>query len=240
MAGARILILVSDHNEAKELDQRLDRIEKAIEQLADQVVRKPNKKHPLLVAFCCLTTLISLSIISLWFLSYLGEPDGEFAFSRMGITFGVVGVTGAFTTVFLIFKHSLMGLAKFAAALTVIMAIATPLMVPQYVDAPDDAAVRATYYTLQTINSQIELFRFRNHGESPDLLEKQWVPMLGEFLKSEPLNAMTGSARIVTRDSATAGDGWVFEPEQGTVIPIVPNKYHEFFENDAFAVLVSD
>lgn len=109
----------------------------------------------------------------------------------------------------------------------VILGILAAIVIPQFTNASQEAIRGALQSQLQTISSQIELYRVQNAGELPDLdanpvgvaaQENGWgVMVAGQFLKEEPFNGFTGSSTMVIGTEATqlaagvrTGGGWVF------------------------------
>jgi prepilin-type N-terminal cleavage/methylation domain-containing protein len=101
----------------------------------------------------------------------------------------------------------------------VILGILAAIVIPQFTKA-SESAVRSTLKSqLQTIVSQIELYRVRNRGVYPTLGTGQsdggWGVLITEsYLKEPPLNSYVGltdletgddTAMSVDRDSATYG-----------------------------------
>jgi len=110
----------------------------------------------------------------------------------------------------------------------VILGILAAIVVPQFTSASTEAVKGAIQSQLQTIESQVELFRVRNNGEYPDLgtwtVNNGWdedadVGMIAEeYLKEEPLNGYTGSTVVVVGDEAAAmgedrdsANGWYYD-----------------------------
>ena len=109
----------------------------------------------------------------------------------------------------------------------VILGILAAIVVPQFTSASNEAVKGALQSQLQTINSQVELFRVRNNGAYPDFAtagaNEGWDDLLGvadgadEYLKEAPVNGYTGQVAIAAGDEATAiaatrddGNGWYF------------------------------
>jgi len=101
----------------------------------------------------------------------------------------------------------------------VILGILAAIVVPQFTNASNEAIKGALQTQLQTINSQVELFRVRNQGDYPDFAGTMWADLVtDEYLKEEPINGYTGESDIVAGDEATAGaetrdsdNGWMFD-----------------------------
>ncbi|MCA9311521.1 MAG: type II secretion system protein, partial [Phycisphaerales bacterium] len=101
--------------------------------------------------------------------------------------------------------------------------ILAAIVVPQFTNASNEAVKGAIQSQLQTISSQMELYRVRNQGAYPTLGDGEenngWGELVGEsYLKEEPFNGYTGTSAIVvggeaaalagTRDSAS---GWNYD-----------------------------
>lgn len=105
----------------------------------------------------------------------------------------------------------------------VILGILAAIVVPQFTNASNEAVKGALQSQLQTISSQMELYRVRNSGDFPALGDGEenngWGDLVsGSYLKEEPYNGYTGSTAIAaggsagalagTRDSVT---GWNYD-----------------------------
>ncbi len=111
----------------------------------------------------------------------------------------------------------------------VILGILAAIVIPQFTNASQEASAASTESQLQTIRSQIELFRVRHNGTLPDLLTNQWdelVDPTGEppYLQDEPVNPFTGNSVIVAGTSHLAGasatDGWVWDATEGRLFAV--------------------
>lgn len=125
----------------------------------------------------------------------------------------------------------------------VILGILAAIVVPQFTKASEDAQVGNVQTQLQTIRSQIELYRVKNNGAYPDFLGTlggTWgdataaTPgaqgLLGQdYMKASPVNPRTNKSSIVAGTSHTAGsvnDGWVWDAT-------AHNLYASFFDEPA-------
>lgn len=103
----------------------------------------------------------------------------------------------------------------------VILGILAAIVVPQFTSASNEAIKGALQTQLQTINTQVELFRVRNQGEYPDFANQGWDQMTDEdYLKEEPVNGYTNQTAIAAGGLATAltqdrtsDNGWYFEDD---------------------------
>ncbi len=117
----------------------------------------------------------------------------------------------------------------------VILGILAAIVVPQFTNASQDAIKGALASQLQTVNSQVELYRVQNAGTLPhaDTADPMFVATAAghngwgvlvedDFLKDEPNNGYTRSSNVVntwTASPATTGAaaGWAYDPATGEV-----------------------
>lgn len=112
----------------------------------------------------------------------------------------------------------------------VILGILAAIVIPQFTNASQDAQIGNVETQLQTIRSQIELYRVRNNGQYPNLggfgNENGWGDdtengmIQANYLRSVPINPRTGTSTIVVGTDpgvtvATGDDGWWFDPATG-------------------------
>ena len=92
----------------------------------------------------------------------------------------------------------------------VILGILAGIVIAQLVDVrvdADDAVVRAQ---LQTLRSQIELYKIKT-GQEPNLVAKQWDDLLkGDFIYAIPVNPLNNLSNV--KGSSAATSGWVWHP----------------------------
>ena len=117
----------------------------------------------------------------------------------------------------------------------VILGILAAIVVPQFTNASSEAVKGALQSQLQTITSQIELYRVRNNGAKPDDVSTSnfltasanngWGDMVSaQYLKEEPMNGYTGKTLIVAGNEAAAmaedrnsADGWFYDTTTSSV-----------------------
>jgi general secretion pathway protein G len=119
----------------------------------------------------------------------------------------------------------------------VILGILAAIVIPQFTTASTDAQVGNVRSQLQTIRSQIELFRVRNNGNAPDLAGAQdasFVDLITDpdaagperpYLQVRPLNprnnrnavAAGGRAEAEGAPAAADGPGWYFDEATGQI-----------------------
>jgi len=90
----------------------------------------------------------------------------------------------------------------------IVLGILAALTIPQFVDATDvtnDSSVRSQ---LQTVRSQIELYR-NQEGVEPDLIGSQWQELIeGDYLSAAPQNPANGSTLVAAAVGANVGWVW--------------------------------
>ena len=105
----------------------------------------------------------------------------------------------------------------------IILGILAAIVIPQFTNASNDARNNSISSTLQTVRSQIELFKIQ-HGDNPPVVAGMWTIMLGKssttelgaaaatgtnfgpYLQQAPVNPANGK-------TAVAGDstgGWYY------------------------------
>ncbi len=103
----------------------------------------------------------------------------------------------------------------------VILGILAAIVVPQFTSASNEAIKGALQSQLQTINTQVELYRVRTQGDFPDFTNNGWDDLVTEdYLKDEPVNGYTNESTIVAGGLAgaltqdrTSANGWYFEDD---------------------------
>ena len=89
----------------------------------------------------------------------------------------------------------------------VILGILAAVVIPQFTNAAEDANNAGVRTQLQTLRSQVELYRAENQGSDPALATTGWTDMInGGYLPGPPKNPLTGTSSFGTG----AGDGWRF------------------------------
>jgi general secretion pathway protein G len=112
----------------------------------------------------------------------------------------------------------------------IILGILAAIVIPQFTNASTSARVASLQGQLQTLRSQIQLFKLQHNDVLPDLVTNQWAQMMGttnvtgavdttaagkygpylESLPANPLNSNTTGA-----GAAAAGVGWVYSNTGG-------------------------
>lgn len=122
----------------------------------------------------------------------------------------------------------------------VILGILAAIVVPQFTSASSEAVKGALQSQIQTITSQVELYRVNNNGEFPfeaaanplgGTTSDGWGVLVGtKYMKEPPTNGYTGNAVVVAGGTASAlaiaadrnsATGWFCEngdvPEKGNI-----------------------
>lgn len=122
----------------------------------------------------------------------------------------------------------------------IILGILAAIVIPQFTNASTDARRNSLTSQLQTIRSQIELYKLQHNDNLPDFSGSGWVQMtsqtdvagattgtkdFGPYLQQTPansLNSNTGIAvvtadPVVATDTVTAGNGFVVNTANGKV-----------------------
>ena len=88
----------------------------------------------------------------------------------------------------------------------VILGILAAIVIPQFTSASQEAVKGALQSQLQTIDSQLELYRVRNQGAFPTLPEtvapinNGWgILVSAQYLKEEPFNGFTNTTDIIVQ-----------------------------------------
>ncbi len=114
----------------------------------------------------------------------------------------------------------------------VILGILAAIVIPQFTKASEEAQVGNTVTQLQTIRSQIELYRVRNNGNPPDLTTTPFQDLVNvtgtnaapdgnTYMKSAPINPRTGTSTVTPGDAAPTGfvqrddAGWIYNVATG-------------------------
>ena len=112
----------------------------------------------------------------------------------------------------------------------VILGILAAIVIPQFTDASDQANVASMKSQLQTMRSQIELFRIQDvvayTAWDPILAAAgaEWDPLIsGDYLQAAPRNPITNSSAVAA--AAAVGGGWVWRDKDGIGPSLLFNLY---------------
>lgn len=99
----------------------------------------------------------------------------------------------------------------------VILGILAAIVIPQFTDASEDASVSSVKSQLQTIRSQIELYRVQNGGTLPNFTANGWDDLVdNDYLQQPPKNPFSpnNAAAITIITAAPAAGvtaGWYWD-----------------------------
>ena len=129
-------------------------------------------------------------------------------------------------------RHSAFTLVEILIVV-VILGILAAIVIPTFTRATSDAQANATLTDLVKMRRAIGVYRARNNGQMPPIVEAdgdpavQWGPLVGqsgEYMQGPPVNAWVGgdNARkvAVMENYEPAADfqtdyGWIFDPVTG-------------------------
>jgi len=115
----------------------------------------------------------------------------------------------------------------------IILGILAAIVIPQFTNASTDARKNSVVSQLQTIRSQIQLFKLQHNDALPDLVTNQWNQMLnktdvtgsvnttltanyfGPYLETAPKNPLNNNTSVAA--SAANGVAWVYTIASGDI-----------------------
>jgi len=98
----------------------------------------------------------------------------------------------------------------------IILGILAAIVIPQFTNASQNARESSLQSTLQTLRSQIQLYKLQHGDALPDLVTS-WAPLtasttygnpsqtFGPYMQAQPINPMNGNANVVDGTVATGG-----------------------------------
>lgn len=110
----------------------------------------------------------------------------------------------------------------------VILGILAALVVPQYLNATEDASKKSAVHEVQRLRKAVEVYLIRHGNELPDVDEgdKTWGSLIaiGDYLKTAPVNPWVGgenAGRIVygegPDDAYQTEYGWIYNRGTGEI-----------------------
>jgi type II secretion system protein G len=111
----------------------------------------------------------------------------------------------------------------------IILGILAAIVIPQFTNASQDARKNSLMSQLQTVRSQIELYKLQHKDALPDLATTNWAALTGKtdinggttgdlsygpYLQQVPVNSLNDDTAVATGDGTaapSAGNGWVYD-----------------------------
>ncbi|HEV7300381.1 MAG TPA: prepilin-type N-terminal cleavage/methylation domain-containing protein [Tepidisphaeraceae bacterium] len=139
----------------------------------------------------------------------------------------------------------------------IILGILAAIVIPQFTNASQDARKSNMASQLQTLRSQIELFKLQHRDSPPPLASSDefWsfmtqystdditdapdnvagtaaAPKFGPYMQQPAVNPLTNSSTVANQSAATATDGWAYNPATG--------ELHGVAKNDEGVAFITD
>ena len=119
----------------------------------------------------------------------------------------------------------------------IILGILAAIVIPQFTNASTNARVSSTTSQLQTLRSQVQLFKLQHNDSLPTLIGTSpacWNQMMsktnvsgtvdttaagiyGPYLETVPKNPLNGFANVTAVGSQTSTTGWTFDTTTGNI-----------------------
>ena len=107
----------------------------------------------------------------------------------------------------------------------IILGILAAIVIPQFTNASTDARKSSMLSQLQTLRSQVQLFKLQHNDVLPDLITNQWTQLTsktnlagtvdttatglyGPYLESDPVNPLNSKKTVAA--AAGANVGWTY------------------------------
>jgi general secretion pathway protein G len=114
----------------------------------------------------------------------------------------------------------------------IILGILAAIVIPQFTNASTNARVASTVSQLQSLRSQIQLYKLQHNDTLPDLVANQWSQFMsktdvtgsttattglnfGPYLESTPSNPLNGFSAVAAAPAASTG--WVYDKTTGDI-----------------------
>jgi general secretion pathway protein G len=128
----------------------------------------------------------------------------------------------------------------------IILGILAAIVIPQFTNASTEARKNSLVSQLQTLRSQIQLFKLQHNDVLPDLVTNQWAQLMsktnlsgavdatatgiyGPYVESTPKNPLNNNATVAA--AAGAGVGWVYDVTTGSITATNQTDTSMFDEN---------
>src|SRR5437879_4788375 len=113
----------------------------------------------------------------------------------------------------------------------IILGILAAIVIPQFTNASTEARKSSLLSQLQTLRSQVQLFKLQHNDILPDLVANQWAQLMsktdltgavnaagayGPYLESTPKNPLNTNSKVAAAAGA-ADVGWVYDVTTGSL-----------------------
>jgi general secretion pathway protein G len=114
----------------------------------------------------------------------------------------------------------------------IILGILAAIVIPQFTNASTSAKASAVTSQLQTLRSQVQLYKLQHNDAIPDLVGTQWTLLMGKttaagtidaangtygpYLETIPKNPLNGNSNIAAAVGAS-DTGWVYDQTTGNI-----------------------
>ena len=129
----------------------------------------------------------------------------------------------------------------------IILGILAAIVIPQFTNASTEARKNSLLSQIQTLRSQIQLFKLQHNDILPDLVTNQWAQLMsktnitgavdataagiyGPYLESTPKNPLNNDTTVAAA-AGTAGVGWVYDVTTGDLAATNQTSTLMFDEN---------
>ncbi len=110
----------------------------------------------------------------------------------------------------------------------IILGVLAAIVIPQFTSASQDARKSSLASQLQTLRSQIQLYRIQ-HGDTLPDITGGWAPLTtastyngktcGPYMQTGPINALNSSSAVVDGDGSAASSttcGFIYDFQSGS------------------------
>jgi len=111
----------------------------------------------------------------------------------------------------------------------VILGILAAVVIPQFVNASDEAQVGNVETQLRTLRTQVQLFRAQSDTNAFPAADTLWEDLIDEgLIQSAPINPRSNSDDVAA-DDGDATAGWIYDETSGQ---LWANLFNEDFRQD--------
>jgi len=138
----------------------------------------------------------------------------------------------------------------------IILGILAAIVIPQFTNASQDARKSSLASEVQTLKSQIELYKLQHKDIAPKLITTGWDVFLqysdidgnlnatqdlttnppknlGPYMQSSQVNPLTGSDTFAAIGSPAAGVGWTYDESTGKIHGVISDSTNTtYYETD--------